>query len=95
MHNNNEQANKKYINFRLDYTYNAIDDPNQFYYRSDHYNFAKNNIPVIFYFGGLHEDYHKPTDEVDKIDFKKLEITSQYIFLTSWELAYRKKTIKN
>ena len=95
LHNINEQINEQYINFRLDYTYNAIDDPNQFYYRSDHYNFAKNNIPVIFYFGGLHEDYHKPTDEVDKIDFKKLEITSQYIFLTAWELAYRKKTIKN
>ena len=95
LHNINEQVNQKHINFRLDYTYNALDDPNQFYYRSDHYNFAKNNIPVIFYFGGLHEDYHKPTDEVDKIDFKKLETTSQYIFLTAWELAFRKKTIKN
>ena len=54
----------------------------------------KNNIPVIFYFGGLHEDYHKPTDEVDKIDFSKLERTTKYIFLTAWELAYRNKRIK-
>ena len=46
-------------------------DPNQFYYRSDHYNFAKKGIPVIFYFSGVHEDYHKPTDDVDKINFKK------------------------
>ena len=94
LHIINEQVNKNYINFNLDYTYNSEDDPNKFYYRSDHYNFAKNNIPVIFYFGGLHEDYHKPTDEVEKIDFNKLEKTSRYIFLTAWELAYRKKRIK-
>ena len=94
LHIINEQVNNNFINFKLDYTYNSEDDPNKFYYRSDHYNFAKNNIPVIFYFGGLHEDYHKPTDEVDKIDFNKLEKTSRYIFLTAWELAYRKKRIK-
>ena len=94
LHIINEQVNYKHIKFRLDYTYNKDDDPNRFYYRSDHYNFAKNNIPVIFYFGGLHEDYHKPTDEVDKIDFIKLEKVTQYIFLTAWELAYRKKVIK-
>ena len=94
LHNINEQINEKYVNFRLDYTYNDENDPNQYYYRSDHYNFAKNNIPVIFYFGGMHEDYHKPTDEIEKIDFNKLEKTSRFIFLTAWELAYRKKTIK-
>lgn len=94
LHVINEQVNDKHIHFRLDYTYNKDDDPNRFYYRSDHYNFAKNNIPVIFYFGGLHEDYHKPTDEVDKIDFNKLEKVTQYVFLTAWELAYRKKAIR-
>lgn len=94
LHIINEQTNSKYIKFNLDYTYNDENDPNQFYYRSDHYNFAKNNIPVIFYFGGLHEDYHKPSDEVDKIDFEKLEKVTQYIFLTAWELAYRKNAIK-
>ena len=94
LHVINEQVNHKHIKFRLDYTYNKDDDPNRFYYRSDHYNFAKNDIPVIFYFGGLHEDYHKPTDEVDKIDFIKLEKVTKYVFLTAWELAYRKKVIK-
>ncbi len=94
LHKINEQVNNKHINFRLDYTYNKEDDPNRFYYRSDHYNFAKNNIPVIFYFGGLHEDYHKPSDEVEKINFDKLEKVTQYIFMTAWELAYRKKSIK-
>ena len=94
LHIINEQINYNFIGFNLDYRYNREDDPNKFYYRSDHYNFAKNNIPVIFYFGGLHEDYHKPTDEVDKIDFSKLERTTKYIFLTAWELAYRNKRIK-
>ena len=93
LHVINEQINSKHIGFNLDYTYNAKDDPNNFYQRSDHYNFAKNNIPVIFYFGGLHEDYHQPTDVFEKIDFLKLEKVSRFVFLTAWELAYRKKTI--
>ena len=93
LHIINEKINKKHIGFKLDYTYNAKDDPNNFYQRSDHYNFAKNNIPVIFYFGGLHEDYHQPTDDFEKIDFLKLERVSRFVFLTAWELAYRKKTL--
>lgn len=48
LHNINEAANKTYVGLDLDYTFNSTSDPNQFYYRSDHYNFAKNNIPVIF-----------------------------------------------
>ena len=93
LHIINENINKKHVGFKLDYTYNALDDPNNFYQRSDHYNFAKNNIPVIFYFGGLHEDYHQPTDDYEKIDFLKLERVSRFVFLTAWELAYRKKTL--
>ncbi len=93
LHIINEQINKKHVGFKLDYTYNAKDDPNNFYQRSDHYNFAKNNIPVIFYFGGLHADYHQPTDDFEKIDFLKLERVSRFVFLTAWELAYRKKTL--
>ena len=94
LHEINEQINNNHIGFNLDYTYNNDSDPNKFYYRSDHYNFAKNNVPVIFYFGGLHEDYHKPTDQIDKINFRKLEKVSQYVFLTAWELANRKESLK-
>lgn len=94
LHKISEQINNQHIQFNLDYTYNDQNDPNRFYERSDHYNFAKNGIPVIFYFGGLHEDYHQPSDDVDKIDFNKLEKVSQYVFLTAWELAYRKKAVK-
>ncbi|MDW7695502.1 M28 family peptidase [Flammeovirgaceae bacterium SG7u.111] len=80
-------AKKQYPNIELDYQYNAKDDPNRFYYRSDHYNFAKHGIPVIFYFNGTHEDYHRPTDTVEKIHFDKMEQVARLIFSTAWEVA--------
>ncbi|WP_338359987.1 M28 family peptidase, partial [Yeosuana marina] len=82
-----------YFNMEFDYTYNDDNDPNRFYYRSDHYNFAKNNIPVIFYFNGTHADYHKPTDTPDKIEYDLLETRTRLIFYTAWELANREKRI--
>ncbi|NNC46591.1 MAG: M28 family peptidase, partial [Winogradskyella sp.] len=72
LHEISEQVNSKYCNVELDYTYNDENDPNRFYYRSDHYNFAKNNIPVIFYFNGTHADYHRPSDTPDKIEYDLL-----------------------
>ena len=87
LHAVSEKANETYTNLALDYTYNAKDDPQQFYYRSDHYNFAKHNIPVIFYFNGTHKDYHKPTDTVDKINFDKMEKITRLVFHTAWEVA--------
>ena len=57
LHEVSEAVNKKYTNLEFDYTYNDENDPNRFYYRSDHYNFAKRNVPVIFYFNGLHADF--------------------------------------
>ena len=94
LHDISEQINKKYVGIELDYTFNEEDDPNRYYYRSDHYNFAKNNIPVIFYFNGLHEDYHKPSDTAEKIDFNKIQTITRLIFLTAWELANRDERIK-
>ena len=93
LHDISEEVNKKHIGIDLDYTFNEEDDPNRYYYRSDHYNFAKNNIPVIFYFNGVHEDYHKTTDDIEKIDFNKIEKISKLIFLTAWELANRENRI--
>ena len=93
LHQVSEEINNKYVNLILDYAYNADDDPNRFYYRSDHYNFAKNNIPVIFYFNGTHDDYHKPTDTAEKINYDLLKKRTQLIFYTAWELANRKKKI--
>jgi len=93
LHDISEQVNKEYIGLNLDYKFNEEDDPNRYYYRSDHYNFAKNNIPVIFYFNGVHEDYHKVTDTVEKIDFQKIETITRLVFLTAWELTNRDERI--
>ena len=89
LHNISEEVNKKYSNIELDYTYNDENDPNRFYYRSDHYNFAKNNIPIIFYFNGTHADYHRATDTPDKIQYDLLENRTRLVFYTAWELANR------
>ena len=93
LHDVSEEMNTKYVNLELDYKFNAEDDPNRFYYRSDHYNFAKNNIPVIFYFNGTHEDYHKMTDTPDKIDYPLMAKRTQLIFQTAWEIANREGRI--
>jgi Peptidase family M28/PA domain len=89
LHNINEEMNKTYTKMDLDYRFNAIDDPNHYYERSDHYNFAKNGVPSIFYFNGVHADYHKATDTADKIDAKMAAIRTQLAFYTAWEIANR------
>lgn len=93
LHNISEKINKEFTNIELDYTYNDENDPNRFYYRSDHYNFAKNNIPIIFYFNGTHDDYHKASDTPDKINYDLLENRSRLVFHTAWELANRENRI--
>ncbi|RDC66211.1 M28 family peptidase [Adhaeribacter pallidiroseus] len=94
LHAINEAANKQYTQLKLDYRFNDPEDPNRFYYRSDHYNFAKHNIPVAFFFNGVHDDYHQDTDEVDKILFDKIEKIGRLVFNTTWELANRDDRIK-
>ncbi len=94
LHEIGEWANDTFTQLTLDYTYNDENDPNRFYYRSDHYNFAKHGVPVIFYFNGTHKDYHRPTDDVDKIKFDKAAKVTRLIFHTAWELANRAERIK-
>jgi len=93
LHELSEMVNENYVQLELDYTFNDENDPNRFYYRSDHYNFAKNNIPVIFYFNGVHEDYHEPTDTPDKIEYELLAKRARLIFHTAWEVANREGRI--
>jgi Zn-dependent M28 family amino/carboxypeptidase len=93
LHNISEEVNSKYANVELDYTYNDENDPNRFYYRSDHYNFAKNNIPVIFYFNGTHDDYHQASDTPDKIEYDLLANRARLVFYTAWEVANRDERI--
>lgn len=90
LHKINEEANAKYTKLDLDYKYNDINDPERIYYRSDHYNFAKNGIPSIFFFNGVHADYHLPGDTPDKIEYDALAKRTQLAFATAWELANRK-----
>ena len=94
LHNLHEQVNKSTLGMDLDYTYNDQNHPDRLYYRSDHWNFAKNNIPIIFYFDGIHEDYHKVSDEVSKIDFDILQRRATLVFHTAWEIANRDKRIE-
>ena len=83
-HKKQEEIAKLNSNLRLDYKYNDFNDKEKLYYRSDHYNFAKNGIPSIFYFGGFHSDYHQPTDDIEKLNFTKIKAISELVFFTAW-----------
>jgi hypothetical protein len=89
LHAISEKANSTYTNLFLDYTYNDEGHPERIYYRSDHWNFAKNGIPVIFYTTGSHPDYHKPTDTVEKIEFELMTARAKLVFYTAWEIVNR------
>ncbi|MCZ2223589.1 MAG: M28 family peptidase [Chitinophagales bacterium] len=84
----------QHFKIEIDRKYNDPKDPNRFYYRSDHFNFAKNGVPVIFYFNGVHKDYHRPTDTVDKINFDVMERRARFIFTTAWVMANRNNMLK-
>ena len=92
LHAANELANGS-VGLELDYTFNAESDPNRFYYRSDHYNFARKGVPSIFYFSGVHEDYHQPGDDVEKIRFDLLRQRAELVFRTAWILANQETRI--
>ncbi|NBB89269.1 MAG: M28 family peptidase [Bacteroidetes bacterium] len=94
LHDINEEANKQGPKLTLDYTYNEEDDPNRYYYRSDHYNFAKKGIPAIFYFNGTHEDYHGVGDTPDKINYTAMRKRIQLMFLTAMQLAQREAPLE-
>lgn len=89
LHDIGEAVNARCCNLDLDYTYNDPKDPNRYYFRSDHYNFAKLGIPSVFYFSGVHADYHKETDTIEKINFARMATITEYLLYTSWELANR------
>lgn len=86
LHDINASANQ-IIGMDFDYRYNSLSDLNRFYFRSDHYNYARFDIPIIFYFTGTHEDYHKPGDTADKINYRKIQKICRLVYLTGWQLA--------
>jgi len=87
-------TNKKYTGLELDYKFNNPKDPLRIYYRSDHYNFARKGVPIIFYFDGIHADYHKATDTPDKINYDLMVKRAQLVFYTAWEMANREDMLK-
>ena len=82
-----ERVNSKFLNVKFNYRYDDPKDPNRFFFRSDHYNYASKGVPIIFYFDGVHEDYHGLGDEVDKIDFNKMEKVVRTVYETMWEIS--------
>ena len=83
----NETVNREYLNLKYNYHYDEPNDPERLFYRSDHFNYAKQGVPIIFYFDGVHEDYHRPTDSADKIDYQKMQSITRTIFILASELA--------
>jgi len=86
-----EKVNENYLKLNFNYRYDDPKDPNRFFFRSDHYNYAQKGIPIIFYFDGVHEDYHRLGDEVQKIDFEKMEKVARTVYQTLWELSENEK----
>jgi Zn-dependent M28 family amino/carboxypeptidase len=82
-----ERVNNSYLKLNFNYKYDDPNDTNRFFFRSDHYHYAKKGIPIIFYFTGTHEDYHQASDHADKIDYQKMEKITRTIYATAWELA--------
>lgn len=89
-----ENINSTYTKLKLDRKYNDPKDPNRFYYRSDHFNFAEKGVPIIFYFNGVHPDYHRPTDTPDKINYNLMEKRARLVFYTAMEMANREEMLK-
>lgn len=88
-----QEANEEFTQLELDYTFNDLTDPNKYFFRSDHYNFASQGIPVVFFFNGEHSDYSKPSDTPDKINYPLLKKRTNLIFATAWYLANSDKTL--
>lgn len=90
-----EGVNQKYLKMELDYKFNDPNDRNRIYFRSDHYNFAKKGVPIIFYYDGmLGADYHRPTDTPEKINYTLLAKRTQLVFYTAWEMVNRNEILK-
>jgi Zn-dependent M28 family amino/carboxypeptidase len=87
-------ANDKFTKLELDYKFNDPNDKERIYFRSDHYNFARKGVPIIFYFDGIHVDYHKPTDTWEKINYDVMEKRARFVFMTAWEMANRDAMLK-
>ena len=87
-------SNDSYLKLNYNYRYDDPKDPNKFFFRSDHFHYAVNGIPIVFWFTGVHEDYHRAGDHPDKIDYNKMEKISRTIMLTLLKVADLKERPK-
>jgi Zn-dependent M28 family amino/carboxypeptidase len=87
LHQLHERVNARTVKLTFDYTLNDPAHPEKIYYRSDHWNYAKHGVPIIFYFDGVHQDYHRPTDTIDKIDFNKMTKVTKLVYEMGWNLG--------
>jgi Zn-dependent M28 family amino/carboxypeptidase len=90
----NERVNNQYTKLELDYKYDDPNDQERIYFRSDHYNFARKGVPILFFFNGVHADYHRPSDTVDKINWDLYAKRVHLVFYTAWEIANRDEMLK-
>jgi Zn-dependent M28 family amino/carboxypeptidase len=84
-----EAVNQSYLRLTFNYRFDDPKDSSQLFFRSDHFTYAEKGIPIIFYYGGEHEDYHQPSDSADKIDYQNMEKVARTVHATAWELANR------
>ena len=89
-----KSINNSFLKLNYNYRYDDPTDKNKFFFRSDHFNYAINGIPIVFWFDGVHEDYHQAGDEPQKIDYNKMQNVARTIFLTMWELSDLKERPK-
>jgi len=89
-----QTVNKSFLNLTFDLRYDDPADSNRFFFRSDHYNYARKGIPIIFFFDGVHEDYHQLGDSADKIDYEKMEKVTRTVYMMLWEVANRATRLK-
>ena len=82
-----ESANSETTNFTLNYRFDDPKDPQRLYYRSDQIHYAKNGIPIVFFYDYMKKDYHKPSDTVDKINFPKMVKMTELIYAITQKIS--------
>jgi Zn-dependent M28 family amino/carboxypeptidase len=90
-----EEVNSETVNFVFNYKFDDPSDRQKIYYRSDHYNYAKHGIPIVFFYDYMMDDYHKDSDETDKINFEKIRKTAILVYNIALRTANLSERLKS